>query len=294
MVCHYKLLLYIFFLSKSFLKVFCNEKDSNKFINPPPEFEPIPNFPYENENQGPPNMDKDPRDKPWPDERENIIMKLEQLLTKEKDLRKIYDSESLKNKERINQLRISEIYLTLLIIVACLLFILIIIYSCYEFYKYRKKKKINNFEEPLNKIYSFGKEFKSSFGSSSSLNNSTSDSNKKNSFSAHSQNENEDLNNSSNFNILIKSNKIENKLDEKKEEEFTNRNYNDEDEAPIQYYENKNNNNFNNNIINKKNNNNNVYNDDEKTLTNDENVYFASRTDKLLYKPYSNEEINNK
>ena len=31
-----------------------------------------------------------------------------------------------------------------------------------------------------------------------------------------------------------------------------------------------------------------------KTLTNDEDIYFASKTDKLLYKPYSNEEINNK
>ena len=86
---------------------------------------------------------------------------------------------------------------------------------------------------------------------------------------------------------------MENKLEEKKEQEFINRNYNDEDEAPIQYYENKNNNNINNNI-NQNNNCNNIYNDDVKTLTNDENVYFASRTDKLLYKPYSNEEINNK
>ena len=40
--------------------------------------------------------------------------------------------------------------------------------------------------------------------------------------------------------------------------------------------------------------NNNNYNDDMKTLTNDENVYFASKTDKLLYKPYPKEEINKK
>ena len=66
----------------------------------------------------------------------------------------------------------------------------------------------------------------------------------------------------------------------KKEGEIIIEPYNDGDEAPIQFYEN--------NINDDK------FKDDMKTLTNDENVYFASKTDKLLYKPYSKEEINNK
>ena len=97
------------------------------------------------------------------------------------------------------------------------------------------------------------------------------------------------INNSSNFNILIKSKINNNKKEEedKKEKEIIINPYKDnEDEAPIRFSKNNNlNNNI--NIIN-------YYNDDMKTLTNDEDIYFASRTDKLLYKPYSNEEINKK
>ena len=154
-----------------------------------------------------------------------------------------------------------------------------------NFINIEKKKKLQ-ITEPLSKINSFGKEFKSSFESSKS----TDESNKKNSSYNPSQSDDYlNINNSSNFNILIKSKINNNKKEEedKKEQEIIINPYKDnENEAPIRFSKN---NNLNNNI-----NINNNYNDDMKTLTNDEDVYFASRTDKLLYKPYSNEEINKK
>ena len=165
----------------------------------------------------------------------------------------------------------------MLIIIVSLLAFSIIIYSCYELYKHKKfKKNLYIYEETLSKKNSFTKEFISSFESSKS----TYESNKKN--SSYNQSQNGDLNISSNFNIFIK----DKKDGDKKEEEIIIDSYNDKEnkeEAPLQFNED--------NIYNINNNN---YNDDMKTLTNDENVYLASKTDKLLYKPYPKEEINKK
>ena len=82
------------------------------------------------------------------------------------------------------------------------------------------------------------------------------------------------LNISSNFNILIHSQKIER---ENKEDQME-YNLDDGDVAPVEYYI--------------KNNNSNVKEEEIKTLTNDEDIYIESRTDQLLYKPYSEDEIN--
>ena len=221
-------------------------------------------------NYQPPD-EGEPKEKPEPFDKDDIFKEYEKLLEKEKELQQIYDSEYLTYIEKENQLKIDNTYITLLIIISCLLSILIIIYSCYEIYKCRKNKnKLNLYKESFSKMNSFGKEFKSSFESSKS----TDESNKKNSSSNQSQND--DLNISSNFNIIVKDNLSK----KKKEGEIIIEPYNDGDEAPIQFYEN--------NINDDK------FKDDMKTLTNDENVYFASKTDKLLYKPYSKEEINNK
>ena len=77
-----------------------------------------------------------------------------------------------------------------------------------------------------------------------------------------------DLSISNNFYLLIKSKKIENdeiNIDNK-----------DSDEAPIEYIEKNKGNNFE---------------EDMKTLTNNEDIFIESKTDKLLYKPYSEDEI---
>ena len=81
-----------------------------------------------------------------------------------------------------------------------------------------------------------------------------------------------ELSNSNKFNILVQRGK-------KKNEEISNKNAEnkDGDEAPIQY------------IVKSKEN---TFYDDMKTLTNDENIFIESKTDKFLYKPYSEEEIN--
>ena len=186
-----------------------------------------------------------------------------------------------------------------MIIIVCVLLFIIVIYICSEVYKHKIKGK-NDILATISSLNSTGFE-----SSSSQIKNSTSESNKRN----QSSSQKDDLNNSSNFNILLGNNTEEGEiiLDP----------YKDGDEAPIQfqYINNKNNNisnnnnnnnnsnnNSNNNIINNNDNNignnidnnniNNNYNDDEKTLTNNEDIFFASKTDKLLYKPYSEEEIN--
>ena len=265
MVVDYKFLILLFLFLQSFLRSFCNRLDKKK--NQKLFSEKNIKSTLIDKYLGPPE-EGEQKEKPGPYDKDDIFKEYEKLLEKEKELQQIYDSEYLNHIEKENQLKIDKTYITLLIIISCLLSILIIIFSCYEIYKCRRNKNI--YKESFNKINSFGKEFKSSFESSKS----TDESNKKNSSSNQSQNG--DLNISSNFNIIDKDrfNK------KKKEEEIIIEPYNDGDEAPIQFYEN--------------NNNKNNFNDDMKTLTNDENVYFASKTDKLLYKPYSKDEVNNK
>lgn len=240
--------------------------------------EPNPNpFPPDNDNQPKPGG----KDNPSKDDIDDIYKEYEKLLENEKELLELYNSEYFKLLENENKLKIDKLHIYLLLSLASIMASIIIIFSCYELYKYSKNKKLKKIDNSLSKI-SLKKELLSSQGIS---NKSTDESNKKN--SSHSQSgQSEDLNNESNFNILIKSRLINNK----KEEEIIIEPNIDEEEAPININDNKNNydyninNNIDNNIINNY--------DDVKTLTNDENVYFASKTDKLLYKPYSNEEIN--
>ena len=266
MVSVYKFLFLIFLFFQLFLRTFCSFKNTNDII--------LKQF-VTDKNQEPREEvgePQDPKEKANPYDKEDIFKEYEFLLEKGKELQQIYDSEYLNFMEKENQLKIDKTHIILLIIISCLLSILIILYSCYEIYKCRKNKnKMNLYKESFNQMKSFRKEFRSSFESSKS----SDDPNKKD--SSFNQSQNDDLKISSNYNIIVKDIIKE----KKKEEEIINapENYN-EDEAPIQLYE--------------KNINNNIYNDDMKTLTNDENVYFASKTDKLLYKPYSNEEVNNK
>ena len=288
MVNNYKLFFYLIFLFQTFLKVYSTNPYGKKIPNLISLDKLLASQIYNKLNQAGPPPDEEEsnnRDKPWPYNREELYKEYEKLLEKEKELKEMYDYENSKLLENERQLKYDKIYITILIVIASFLALLIIIFSCYEFYKYRKKKKLQ-ITEPLSKINSFGKEFKSSFESSKS----TDESNKKNSSYNPSQSDDYlNINNSSNFNILIKSKINNNKKEEedKKEQEIIINPYKDnEDEAPIRFSKNNNlNNNI--NIINN-------YNDDMKTLTNDEDVYFASRTDKLLYKPYWNEEINKK
>ena len=193
-----------------------------------------------------------------------------------------------------NQLKSDSNYILTLIIIVCILFFIIVIHFCYEIV-YRNKKGI---QSKIDSIDSTGFDL-----SSSQFKNSTYESNKRNQSSSQSQKD--DLNDLSNFNILLDKNGEEGQI-------ILNP-YIDAEEAPIQFYYNNNSNNNNNNNDNNNNNSinnsdknidnnidnifdnnniNNIYNDDEKTLTNNEDIFFASKTDKLLYKPYSEEEIN--
>ena len=290
MVNHYILIINSIFLFQQVIKTF-NYKINEKYIpNLFLENDFISKIGIINQSQGP----TDEKDKPFrigPDypnypegKDQDIIKKYERLLEREKELKDKYDIEYKKSIEQQNKLKVDGIYILLLIIIVCILFILIFIYSCYELYKYRKRKK-KDIEISISKFNSLGKEFNkaSSESSSSHLKNSTYESNKRNASSSQSQID--DLNNLSNFNILV--------TNKEQEEEIIIEPYNDGDEAPIQFYDNNNNNKVDKDIIsNNSINNNNNYNDDVKTLTNNEDVYFASKTDKLLYKPYSNEEIN--
>ena len=290
MVNHYKLFFSYFFIFESFVKIFgfniypINGKNLQKIkqVLMDPRFSESPKE----------------KEKGWPEDKDDIFKEYENLLKKQKEMEEMFNHENSKLMDNENQMKVDNIHICLLIIIVCILAIILITYFCYEFIKYRKKKKLLIKGGSISKIPSFGNEFKSSFESS----NSTNESNKKKSSLAQSQNG--DLSNSSNFNILL-NNGNENELgNSKKEEKIIFSPYNDGDEAPIQYIDNNinNNNNENNNInnninnnnINNNNINNNIYNDDMKTLTNDENVYFASKTDKLLYKPFSDEEIKKK
>ena len=155
-------------------------------------------------------------------------------------------------------MKTQKIYLFFLIALASVLFLILVIYSIRQYLKCRRKakKKLSNKKNDL--INSVKSEIVSSF--------STFDSYQKN--SNLTNNISNDLSISNNFYILIKSKKIENdeiNIDNK-----------DSDEAPIEYIEKNKGNNFE---------------DDMKTLTNNEDIFIESKTDKLLYKPYSEDEI---
>ena len=189
---------------------------------------------------------------------DNIFYKIEQLLIREKDLDNLYHSEHDKFINYQNQLKTQKIYLFFLIALASVLFLILVIYSIRQYLKCRRKakKKLSNKKNDL--INSVKSEIVSSF--------STFDSYQKN--SNLTNNISNDLSISNNFYLLIKSKKIENdeiNIDNK-----------DSDEAPIEYIEKNKANNFE---------------DDMKTLTNNEDIFIESKTDKLLYKPYSEDEI---
>ena len=268
---HYKLIIFLLLFFRSYLESFCKNM---KYIN---SLDYISQnnlvskkiLIYKNHEEDSPIL----KEKPPP---VDFFEEYEILLEKEKELRESYNKYYIEFVKQNNQLKIDRIHISLLIVIACLLLIIIIIYSCYELYKYRQSNRnksiiYGNFNSKYS-VYSFSKEFKSSESTKSNE-----ESFKKNSFYNPSQIG--ELDNSSNFNIFTYNKENENK----KEKEIYVNDLNEGEEAPIQHKE-KNINNQNNNI----------FNDDMKTLTNDENAYFSSKTDKILYKPYSQEEINKK
>ena len=192
----------------------------------------------------------------------NIFMKIEQLLIRENDLNNLYHSEQEKFFNYENQLKGQKIYLFFLISMTIVLFLILLIYSIRQYMKCRRKAKKKLLMKKNELIKSVKTELISSLSAFDSYKQKSS------SFEQIST----ELSNSNNFNILIQRGK-------KKNEEISNKNVDnkDGDEAPIEY------------IV--KNKENNFY-DDMKTLTNDENIFIESKTDKLLYKPYSEEEIN--
>lgn len=190
---------------------------------------------------------------------DNIFMKIKQLLIRENDLNNLYHSEQEKCINYENQLKGQKIYLFFLISMTSVLFLILLNYSIRHYMKCKRKAKKKLLVKKNELMES---ELISSF--------STFDSYKQNS-SSFEQISNE-LSNSSNFNILIQSKKRENK--EINKQNIDNK---DGDEAPIRYI-----------VKNKEN----KFDSDMKTLTNDENIFIESKTDKLLYKPYSEDEIN--
>lgn len=192
----------------------------------------------------------------------NIYIKIEQLLIREKDLKNLYRSEYEKYINYQTQLKSQRIYLIFLIGITSVLFLILVIYSINQYLKCRRKSR----KKLLGKKSSLMKSMRAELISSCSTFNSNEISN--DSLDKISN----DLSVSNNYNILIQSEKVEN-------EEINNQNIDDKDaeEAPIEYIDNKEKNNFN---------------DDMKTLTNKEDMFIESKTDKLLYKPYSEEEIN--
>ena len=185
MVNHYKLIYFILF--ESFTKIISfkiypmNDKNilisKHQLMSPPDYGEP-----------------KD-KDKQGPGGRDDNFKEYEDLLNKQKETEELYKREKYKLSDLENQLKIDKIHICLLIIIVCILAILLIVYICYELYKYRKRNLLR-IGDSINKT-SFGKEFKSSFESS----NSTNESNKKK--SSFNQSQNADLDASSNYNIFL-------------------------------------------------------------------------------------------
>ena len=205
-----------------------------------------------------------PSDGPFgPDDSEDIFLKVDKLIAKEKELNLIYDSEYNKFLNYETQIQNQKIYLYFLIGVVVVLFLILFIYSLFECLKCKTKSNIEIFNKENKKI-------KSNISGMFSSSSSTFDSNNQSSLDKLP----DKLNISSNFNILIHSQKIER---ENKEDQME-YNLDDGDVAPVEYYI--------------KNNNSNVKEEEIKTLTNDEDIYIESRTDQLLYKPYSEDEIN--
>ena len=238
-----------------------------------PKLEEINNInliikPKEKDNYSVPPDDDNPPPSDGPfgpggDGSDDIFLKVDKLMAKEKELNLIYNSEYNKFINYETQLQNQKIYLYFLIGVIVVLFLILFIYSLFEYLKCKTKTKIEIFNKENKKIQS---NISGMFSSSSS----TFDSNNQGSLEKLP----DKLNISSNFNILIHSQKIER---ENKEDQME-YNLNDGDEAPVEYYI--------------KNNKSNIKEEEIKTLTNDEDVYIESRTDQLLYKPYSEDELN--
>lgn len=212
----------------------------------------------------PPDDNNPPSDGPFgPDDSDDIFLKVDKLIAKEKELNLIYDSEYDKFLNYETQIQNQKIYLYFLIGVVVVLFLILFIYSLFECLKCKTKSNIEIFNKENKKI-------KSNISGMFSSSSSTFDSNNQSSLDKLP----DKLNISSNFNILIHSQKIERENNEDQQEY----NLDDGDVAPVEYYI--------------KNNNFNVKEEEIKTLTNDEDIYIESRTDQLLYKPYSEDEIN--
>ena len=217
--------------------------------NPPPDDNPQP------DDQKPPEDDSD-----------DIFLKVDKLLAKEKELNLVYDSEYNKFLNYEIQLQNIKTYLYFLIGVVVVLFLILFIYSIFECLKCKTKAKMEIFKKEDRKM-------KPNISGLFSSSSSTFDSNMKSSLDKLP----DKLSISSNFNILIHSQKMEKENNEDQKDYNINEGIDDGDVAPVEYYIENNNSNIK---------------EELKTLTNDENIYVESRTDQLLYKPYSEDEIN--
>lgn len=252
---------YLLFIFHQFCIIFCINSPNNENIHM--------RFEEKNDEKTgffeinlPPLPPKDQPFFPPGGDTDNIFMKIEQLLIRENDLNDLYHSEQEKFFNYENQLKGQKIYLFFLISMTFVLFLILLIYSIRQYMKCRRKAKKKLLMKKNELIKSVKTELISSL--------STFDSYKQKSSSF--EQISTELSNSNNFNILVQRGK-------KKNEEISNKNVEnkDGDEAPIQC------------IVKSKENN---FYDDMKTLTNDENIFIESKTDKFLYKPYSEEEIN--
>ena len=258
----YYLWILINFLFFNYNKVYCKnpQLDEINKINVIIKSKEKDIYSYPPDDNNPPP----PSDGPFgPDDSEDIFLKVDKLIAKEKELNLIYDSEYNKFLNYETQIQNQKIYLYFLIGVVVVLFLILFIYSLFECLKCKTKSNIEIFNKENKKI-------KSNISGMFSSSSSTFDSNNQSSLDKLP----DKLNISSNFNILIHSQKIER---ENKEDQME-YNLDDGDVAPVEYYI--------------KNNNSNVKEEEIKTLTNDEDIYIESRTDQLLYKPYSEDEIN--
>ena len=171
----------------------------------------------------------------------DIERKYQDLLDKEKDMKKKYDDLFLETQKQKSQLEVDKATMFLFFLIIGFLLVLILGLVIYEVIKHFKNKKQKN--EIINLLVNDMKEH-SSISTSVDSNSSRSNQNKKN----------EEL--SENF-------PLENE-------------YEDEDNAPVLFVDN---------------NQKASENEEFKTLTNDEDIYFASRTDKILYRPYPENEL---
>ena len=119
-------------------------------------------FPIEDNPQGPNKEDFN-----------DIFFKVDKLLSKEKELQFIYDTEYNKYINYQNQLYHQKIYLYFLIGITSLLFLILVIYSVYEYIKCKRKSKFEIQKEKYIKFKSINHKLISSSSSTFDSNEHT-------------------------------------------------------------------------------------------------------------------------